>query len=71
MDLMKLVAELREYRAQVVEAITALEDLARRRHPSIQGSSTFVKKAPKRRRARAGSATKPMGKPGARAHKSS
>jgi hypothetical protein len=33
MDLVKLVVELREYRAQIDEAIGAMEQLARRRHP--------------------------------------
>jgi hypothetical protein len=33
MDLVNLVAELREYREQIDEAIIAMEQLARRRHP--------------------------------------
>ena len=36
MDLVKLVAELREYRAQIEEAIVAIEQLARRRHPGAR-----------------------------------
>jgi hypothetical protein len=36
MDLVKLIAELREYRAQIEEAIVALEQLARRRHPGAR-----------------------------------
>ena len=44
MDLLKLVAELREYRAQVIEAIAALEDLARRRHESGREPKPAVKR---------------------------
>jgi hypothetical protein len=44
MDLIKLVAELREYRAQVQEAIAALEDLARRRHPTSSPAKTPAKR---------------------------
>jgi hypothetical protein len=36
MDLVKLVAELREYHAQIEEAIVSLELLARRRHPGAR-----------------------------------
>ena len=43
MDLLKLVAELREYRAQVIEAITALEDLARRRQESGRDAKPAAK----------------------------
>jgi len=55
MDLVKLVAELREYRAQIEEAIAAMEQLARRRHPpQIRVSTISAKKpvpaAPKRKK---------------------
>ena len=33
MDLVKLLADLREYRAQIEEAIGAFEELARQRYP--------------------------------------
>jgi hypothetical protein len=67
MDLSKLVAELREYRAQVVEAITALEDLARRRHPAGEIAKRTGTKTTKRHRTK----SKPMAKSSARQHKSS
>jgi len=54
MDLIKLLAELREYRAQIEEAIAAMEDLARRRHHSASRRNTSGRKRPIRR-----SATKP------------
>jgi len=47
MDLLKLVAELRVYRAQVEEAIAAMEDLARRRH--LSGDGPKLPKSPQRR----------------------
>lgn len=49
MDLLKLIAELREYRAQVEEAIASMEELARRRHPSGAGVKNPVKKSAQRR----------------------
>jgi hypothetical protein len=36
MDIVNLVAELREYREQIDEAIIAMEQLARRRHPGAR-----------------------------------
>jgi hypothetical protein len=55
MDLLKLVAELREYRAQVEEAIASLEELARRRHPGlkIQAQKTRQTRGPAKAKRRA------------------
>ena len=48
MDLVKLVAELREYRAQIEEAIAAMEELARRRHPEAPARAIWGKKSAKK-----------------------
>jgi hypothetical protein len=40
MDLLKLIAELREYGAQVEEAIASMEALERRRRPAGTGEKT-------------------------------
>jgi hypothetical protein len=40
MDLVNLVAELREYREQIDEAIIAMEQLARRRHPEARTAAS-------------------------------
>jgi hypothetical protein len=71
MDLVKLVAELREYRAQVQEAIAALEDLARRRHDSSNGSKVVGRKSPQRRGRKPKPGPKLMDKPNSRKKKSS
>jgi hypothetical protein len=52
MDLIKLLAELREYRAQIEEAIAAMEELARRRYGSRPRRKVSGRK-PSRPRAKA------------------
>lgn len=59
MDLLKLIDELRTYRAQIEEAIAAMEGLARRR-----GLSTRDPRRPEKKAAKGGakSARKPRAK---------
>lgn len=56
MDLLKLIDELRTYRAQVEEAIAAMEELARRRGLTARDRKRLEK------RSASGSARKPRAK---------
>lgn len=47
MDLLKLIDELRAYRAQIAEAIAAMEELARRRGLSGRDRQRLAKKKPR------------------------
>jgi hypothetical protein len=53
MDLLKLIDELRTYRAHVEEAIAAMEELARGRGFSARDRQRLEKKTPKRTRTNA------------------
>ena len=63
MDLAKILAELRQQREQITEAILGLERLARSREPEVGRPPAWMTKiTAKRRRRRRGSKNKAMPK---------